>query len=443
MEGNSPRSAIYARLLRNRAYARVFSAGLASVAGSAIASVCFVWIVYAETSSPLDVGLLGASFLFASILFSLVGGALVDRYDRRRLMISSDFARALAMGLVFLDLEFRGFDLVGILAAYFVLGVFTPIFNPAEQAIVPRLVSADLVADANGLVRSSRSALQFAGASLGGVLIVTVGGNTGIGLNALTFLVSGLLLVGMVVPGSPKPARAVSAPRPGYFREIAEGFRWLWAATGFLELTASAMVFNFCQSLVATFLVVFSILVLHGSALVYALVLASEFAGTAIGSLLVGPAHAERYAGKAWVVAYGVLGGLAALVAVLFPTAPVAVGAFFALGVVSGFAGTAWLTAAQLLVPTEMQGRYFGIDNLGSIAIIPAAQIGGAFLIEATGIRSAYLAVGLLWFLAGLAFLAPGALRRLGVRPGGPSPTLRTAADGAGTRGSPEGTRDA
>ncbi len=432
----------YALLVRNPAYLRVFVAGLGSVAGSAIAGVCLVWIVYASTGSPFDVALLGTAALAGAIPFSVFGGAWVDRYDRRRLMIGSDFSRALALGLVAADLAFRGFDLLPILAAYFVLGAFTTVFNPAEQAIVPSLVGVSEIAAANGLVRSSRSALSFVGASVAGALIVTVGPTAGVAANAFTFLLSGILLVGLRVPARAGAARAVIRTGTSYFADIVEGFRWLVRARGFFQLTVSATFFNFCSAIVSTFLVVFAGLVLHGSALVFALLLAVEVVGTGLGALLVGPTRAVRRAGLAWVVPYGVVSGAVVLVLALVPSVPVAFGAFFALGLLGGYAGTAWLTAAQLLVPSEMQGRYFGIDNLGSVAILPVAQIGGAFLVEGAGIRTAYLATSVVWVVVGLVFLVPRALRDLGHRPPERTATLRSDADASGTPGSPEGTLD-
>ncbi|MGP8077932.1 MAG: MFS transporter [Thermoplasmata archaeon] len=426
----------YRQLLKNRAYARVFAAGLGSVIGSSISGVCLVWLVYTSTDSALDVALLGTSWIVGGILFSVFGGTWVDRYDRRRLMVLADLSRAAALAVVVLDLELRGFELVPILGAYFVIGSFTTIFNPAEQAIVPSLVEPHLVADANGLVRSSRATLQFVGAALAGVLIVTVGTVVGVGANAVTFLVSGLLLLGMRVPAR-DGAASPGAPR-AYFTEVAAGFRWLWRAKGFFQLTISAMAFNFCSAIVGSFIVVFAKGLLHGSAVVFSALLAAEVAGSAIGALLVGRTRAVRWAGRAWVVPYGVVSALVVLALVLVPVVPVAITALFALGLLGGFAGTAWLTAAQLLVPTDMQGRYFGIDSLGSIAILPAAQIGGALLIVAYGIRETYLLAGLVWLVAGAAFLLPRALWNLGYRP--PPVTLRSDAAAPGTSGSPEGT---
>jgi hypothetical protein len=412
-----PPTTSYRRLLRNAGYVRVFTAGLGSTAGSAIASICLVWIVWVATGSALDIGLLGTAGLAAAIAFSVFGGTLVDRYDRRRLMILSDVARGAALAVVVGVFLYSGFNFPVILGAEFVLGAFSVLFNPAEQSVVPTLVPPELVADANGLVRSSRSSVQFVGAAIGGVLIVTLGPLVGVGINVLTFVVSAALLTGLRVASPRRAATEAGGGVRAYFADVAGGFRWLYRARGFLQLTLSATFFNFCSTVVGTFLVIFAATVLHGSALVFAGLLAVEVAGTGLGSLLVSRVGAVRWAGRAWTVPYGAVSGAIAIGLALFPSLPVAFTALFAIGLFSGFAGTAWLTAAQLLVPTEIQGRYFGIDQLGSVAILPAAQIGGALLIGLWGAQPTYLATGILWLLAGLLFLAPRTLWRLGYPP--------------------------
>lgn len=417
----------------------MFTAGIGSIAGQAVSGVCLVWIVYADTGSALDVAFLGTAFLVAAMLFSTLGGTLVDRYDRRRLMIAADVARSLAMFAVVIVLGLGGFNLLVLVGAYAVVGAFTTLFNPAEQALVPSLVPLEDVADANGLVRSSRASVQFVGAAVAGVLIVTTGPVWGIAINAVTFAVSAALLTGMRIASPPIPLGPVPA-RPSYFTDLRAGFAWLWRAQAFFQITISATFFNFCSNLIATFLVVYSTVLLHGSALVFAALLAAEVAGSAVGALMVGRVGAVRYAGKAWVVPYGIVSGVVALGLSLYPNAGLAVAILFALGVMAGFAGTAWLTAAQLVVPTEMQGRYFGIDSLGSIAILPVAQIGGAFLIGAFGVGTTYFAAAVLWVIAGAVFLAPRAMWRLGVTPGR-VPASRSDDGATGTHESPGGSR--
>jgi Transmembrane secretion effector len=433
----------YRRLLREPGYVRVFTAGLGSVAGSAVQGVCTTWIVAVATGSTLDVALVATSALVAGILFSLIGGTLVDRYDRRWLMVSSDLIRAAAVALLVLDYELWGFSLVAFLGASFVLAACSTVFNPAEQAVVPSLVGPPLVADANGLIRSSRATLAFVGASVAGALIVTVGPVAGLATNVATYLFSAALLIGISV-ASPRRAAVTGAARTGYFADLADGFRWLRRARGLLELTVSAGVFNFCSTVVGTFLVFFATEVLHGSALVFAGLLAAEVAGTAIGSLLVSRVGAVHWAGKAWVLPYGIASGAVTVVLALVPIPAVSIAAIFSLGLLGGFAGTAWLSAAQLLVPTEMQGRYFGIDSLGSWAIIPAGQLGGAVVIAELGVAPTYLLAGAIWVAAGVGFLGARALWRLSYPPAEEdAASYRTDGVASGTPGSPGGSRSA
>jgi MFS transporter, DHA3 family, macrolide efflux protein len=419
----------YRALFRNAPFVKLFSAGVASSLGATAAQVCLVWLIYVNTHSAIDIAYLGVVGSLSGIAFSLVGGTLVDRYDRRRLMIVSDFSRAAMTGVLVLILVVHSFNLGAILVEEFVVSAFTVIFNPAEQSYIPAVVGGRDLPDANGLARSSRTTASFVGASFGGVLIVTLGSIPGVAVMGGTFLISGILITLISRDRGALPTLLTAGRRRSRFTgDLREGFAWLYRATGLFQLTISATFFNFFSTVFGTFIVFYSADLLHGSALVYAGLLAVTVAGNGVGALLVGRVGAVRYAGKAWVVGYGIVSaGLLILIA-RFPSVELALPLTFAIGLCSSFAGTSWLTAAQLLVPTEMQGRYFGIDGLGSWAIIPLGTILGGVLIADVGVGETYLIAGVGWFLAGLVFLIPQALWRLGY----PPPVVPTAPAGRG-----------
>ncbi|MCI4320045.1 MAG: MFS transporter [Thermoplasmata archaeon] len=405
------------RLARDPNFLKLLGATLASYTGGAVAQVCLLWLIFSATGSALDVGYFGAAALGAGILFSLVGGTLVDRYDRRRLMSGANLAAAGTVGLLVVVLWTRGFSLLAVLAATFVVSALRTIFAPAEQAIVPAVVGPGSIASANGVLHSVQSTMSLLGSSVGGVMILTVGPIVGIGVNAATFLVAGLLIASLVVPTARASERGSSGRRGAFVADLREGFAWLRRARGLLELTISAGFFNFFESLFFAFLVVYDALALHGSALVFGGLLVALTAGQGLGALTVGRTRAVRYAGRLWVLGAGCAGGAGLLTLAVFPVIPVAVPVVFLMGYAAGVAGTVWLTAAQLVVPTEMQGRYFGIDSLGSWAIIPLAQIGGGLLVVRYGILPTYLVGGILWTVAGAGFLLPRALARFGHPP--------------------------
>ncbi|MGC2289387.1 MAG: MFS transporter [Thermoplasmata archaeon] len=415
----------YRALFRNAPFVKLFSAGVASILGATAAQVCLVWLIFSATHSSIDIAYLGVVGSLSGIAFSLIGGTLVDRYDRRTLMIISDFSRAAMTIILVAILATRGFNLPAILVEEFVVSAFTVVFNPAEQSYIPAVVGGRDLPDANGLVRSSRNAASFVGASVGGALIVTLGSVPGVAVMGATFLTSGILIALISRDRGALSATAAVIRRKARFAgDLREGFAWLYRSTGLFQLTISATFFNFFSTVFGTFLVFYASDLLHGSALVYAGLLAVSVAGNGIGALLVGRVGAVRWAGKAWVVTYGVVSAGFLILLARFPSILLALPLAFAIGACSSFAGTAWLTAAQLLVPTEMQGRYFGIDGLGSWVIIPVGTILGGVLIAAVGVGETYLLAGVGWLLAGFVFLAPRALWRLGYPP--PTATVPT-----------------
>lgn len=418
----------YGVLLRIPNFQKLFVGGLAAISGSAVVGVCIVWIVFQTTGSAVDVGFVAAAELSGGVVFSLIGGTLVDRYDRRGLMLLADLARAGTLGGLALALLELPFNLAFIVVAAFVASCFNTIFNPAEQSIVPGIVGAGLVADANGLIRSTQSAISLVGASVAGVLIVTVGPVVGVGYDALTFLVSAAMVYSLRVPAEVrKPTRTGAAG--SFVSDVREGFRWLRQEVGLLQLTVSAGFFNFFSTIVGVFSVVYVTVELHGSAIVFGVFLAALAGGNGLGALAVGRTRAVRWAGRAWVIGYGIVAGLTAIGLALFPDPIVAVGLVLVNGFASGFAGTAWLSAAQMTVPAEMQGRYFGVDGLGSWAILPIAQVGGGILIASIGVGPTYLVAGLLWTLTGLAFFLLRPLRHWGYVPT-PAPAPSSPAPG-------------
>ncbi len=396
-------------VLRNRNFARLFFAGVTSISGFSIGQVALTWIVYSVTGSALNVALIGVSFIVASVIFSLLAGALVDRHERRLLMIISDIIRAASLAVLTVWFLIAGFNLIIILAVAFVLGSFTTLFQPAERALMPEIVGSAQIADANALVQTSTSIVQFSSNSVAGVVIAVLGIEAAFALNSATFVVSALL-IGSIVGFRGTKTRAGSptdGARPSIVGDILDGLRYIYSKRGLLELTISAGLGNFFFSMVFQFFVVYSSQVLKGGAEIYGLLLAMLALGWGPGSFLAARMKSVRFAGLSWIVG-GVASGFCVLALVLLPQLFVAMVAIFVMGLILGFTNTTWLTAVQLIVPSEMQGRYFGIDQLGSFAIIPVGQVLGGLTISTIGLTTDFIVAGVgLIASAGLFVLSP------------------------------------
>jgi MFS family permease len=404
-------------VLRNRNFARIFFAGVTSTAGFSIGQVALTWVVFANTGSPLDVAYIGISFVLASVVFSLVAGALVDRRERRRLMVLSDLVRAAALGTLVACLLVIGFNLAVILIVAFVLGSFTTLFQPAERALTPEVVGSEQLANANALVQTSNSIVQFASSSIGGVLIVVAGVVAAFALNTLTFITSAALIIGIVgFAGARRVPRDGTPSHPSMADDIREGFRYIVRNRALLELTLSAGLANFFFSMMNQFIVVYASNTLNAGAAVYGALLGMFALGWAPGSFMSARLQAVRYAGKTWIF-MGMVAGACIVGLVALPYVAAAFALIFTAGFSLGLTNTTWLTAVQLIVPTEMQGRYFGLDQLGSFAAIPIGQVIGGLLITASSVNTDFLLAGAGVVASSGVFILSPYLRNLGLKP--------------------------
>jgi MFS family permease len=152
---------------------------------------------------------------------------------------------------------------------------------------------------------------------------------------------------------------------------------------------------------------------MHGNATTYGLFLGLFSLGAAPGSLMVGRFGMVKRAGRIWTLS-GVVGGVLLLALILVPIPVIDFGVIFVFGVVIGIAVTTWLSIVQLIVPHEMQGRYFGIDQLGSVALLPVGQVLGGLAIASFGLPWTFEFAGGAFLLSGIIFLGFRSLRDLG-----------------------------
>ena len=168
---------------------RLALARLISITGGAAAFAALNFTIYERTGSA---AWLSASLLLtfgASGLFAPLGGVLGDRFDRRRVMITSDLAGAVAFAaMAFVE------DPTLLLVIGFVTAVVETPFWSASQAAIPNLVGPDDLAWANGLLQVGANAGIMLGPAVGGVLLAAMGPGMVFGLNALSFVLSALVV---------------------------------------------------------------------------------------------------------------------------------------------------------------------------------------------------------------------------------------------------------
>jgi MFS family permease len=394
--------------LSSRSFRSLLGSALASAVGASISSVAVNWLVYHYTGSTLDVAYVGLAGIVPGIALGLFAGVLADRLDRRRLMVASDLVRMTVMGALALALYLSGFSLLLVLAAVTLVYSFTAVFTPASQAILPRIVATERLEAANGVLSALTQTGYTVGAAAGGLVVVFAGAVAGLGLNAATYAVSGILLFQIAAEAgrvSNRPGRAARSVR----QDLGEGLHYMRTHRPILEITLGFLPANFLLTMVTSFLVVYASVVYGGNAVVYGYLVAGLSAGAAAGALAVPRLRARRFAGLLMGVSVTAQGGPVALL-IFGRTLALSVAAAVGFGVCIGLINTVYFATMQAVVPNEVLARVLSIDSVGAFVAIPAGLLVGGLLAASHGILFTYAVAGVGIVANGIVLLAlPGA----------------------------------
>ncbi|MEU6083306.1 MFS transporter [Streptomyces sp. NPDC047108] len=213
-----------ARLVDLPGYVRLWTAATVSSFGTHVTTLA-LQILAAVTlhATAFELGLLNAARWLPYLLFGLVAGVVVDRCRRKPVLVATDLGRAVLLAVIPL-LDFV--DLLGIAALalfVFAFGVLSLLFEAAHQSYLPRLVPRELLTPANARLEQAGSVAQTTGPLIGGALIKAVGAPVAMVADAVSYLVSGLLLASVTAP---EPER--HAVRRNLRAELREGLAWVY-----------------------------------------------------------------------------------------------------------------------------------------------------------------------------------------------------------------------
>lgn len=210
-------------LLANRPFVRFWSAGLFFLLAEWSLHVAMLVHVFDLTRSPFATGLIPVFASLPLVVFGPVAGVLVDRWDRRRVMVVSAVAIAgllVAALAVAVAVEVQPALLFAII---FLQAIAMAFFSPAENAILPRLVGDDDLRTANALNSLNDSLARIAGPAVGAVVLIRFGFEATLVYCVVLYLMSAALLVGVRVPAVARAAQAIPGDGPARPTDVAAG----------------------------------------------------------------------------------------------------------------------------------------------------------------------------------------------------------------------------
>jgi DHA3 family tetracycline resistance protein-like MFS transporter len=415
-------------LLASRDFRLLFAGRCVSLLGDGAFLVAMAWEAYTLSDTPTALSLLGIAMAVPLLALLLVGGIASDRYNRRRVMLTADALRALLLALIgtlALSGALRLWQMLAMVAIY---GAAQAFFDPASDAILPELLPAEQLGQANALDQLVRPlALRMAGPALGGLLVGTLGPGAAFLADAATFLISAVALGAMAPAGYGARSVAQAATQPplptpstavhdgladslaGVRAELREGWRyvrgqvWLWGT--FASAAIAYLLFMGPSEVLLPFMVKH---VLRGSGLQLGLVLGAGGLGSVGVALAMTrgrlPARSMTFIFGVWTFGTLFVAGYGLAIAIWQLML-----ASLAFNLLETAGTVVWATVKQQHVPGELLGRVSSLDWLISIGLLPVSLALTGPVSAALGVRTTLIAAGLLGAVATLCgLLLPG-----------------------------------
>ncbi len=430
----------YSTVVRNRRFLALWLGRMASFSGDAVFDLAIIWYVLVSTGSVLLVGLTLAATYVVDIALGPVAGAVVDRWNRRSVVLATYAGQAVVVGVAGLLYAMHDLSYVVALSTVLLVEVGYQLTLPAHNAMVPGAVRKAELLPANGLISGTSAANTIASTAVGGLLVGFLGFTIPFEYDAVSFVLAmGLIAVlprALDDPHGPDAGEAKgpapSSERLSFAGELREGLAVLRRDRALLELTLlGTLVSLFAMGLQGLY-APYALEVLQGGASLYGFLTVSFAVGSVVGGFLVG--HFGRRARAGRLIVLGLTGQSASIAALGLIRAPA-----LALGI-KGIGGVSqetnivpWTALQQARIPRKAYGRVSSLVNTIINAPSPVAVLLTAYVATRVSLGTTFLLYGLAMLATvGIAVVLSRELRSLGPveTMGPPAPLTRSESVG-------------
>lgn len=347
-----------------------------------MASVAFGWLIYDLTGSAYQLGLAGLVQFLPMVLLTFVVGAVADRFDRRRIVMISQWVQAGTIALLTLGAIQGWLGVNGLFAGLFLLGAARTFERPAMAALLPSLVTPAELPKAVALSSSAMQTATIVGPSLGG-LLHALGAAVPLGLSALLFALGALAMAPIRLRGAP-PVR-----EPVTLRAVFSGLGFVRSKPVLLGAISLDMVAVLLGGITAL-LPIYARDILQTGPWGLGLLRTAPAVGALAMAFFIGRMNLDRHVGMKMFAAVIVF-GLCTIVFAASETLWLSVGVLVVLGAADNVSVVIRQTLVQLATPDDMRGR---VSALNSLFIGASNQLGefesgmtaGLFGVVAAGI---------------------------------------------------------
>ena len=376
-----------------------------SLLGDQFYLVALLWLIPQATGSKLAVGTVLMTAAVPRAVFMLVGGAVIDRFSARRVLMTTAAVRAVLVAGVAALVWWRQIQMWELYALTFAFGVADAFSFPAMPALIPTLVQPEQLQPANALLQSSTLTSQLAGAFPAGWLIALWGVASALFFDAVSFLAVIVALLKL-----PDPPRAPAHTRSSMLHSIAEGLRAVRHDPPLFAMMSIFATINLCFS--GPIYVGLSSLASFrfGSAKTLGELLSCLSGGMLVGVLLGGRVRQPRKRGLQFIV-MSLLAGLE-LIGIGLVSRFGAIAALLALmGLGVGFVNVQFSTWIQRRVERALLGRVMSVLMFSAVGLVPVSYAAAGEIAQHWSVPALFIGAGALLAVASAVALTGRAAR--------------------------------
>ncbi|MFK8102381.1 MAG: MFS transporter [Saprospiraceae bacterium] len=404
------------RLKNNSNFWLLWSAQVISGIGDMLYSAGIMVNVYLFTGSALQTAMIMVANTLPAFIISPFAGAIVDRYNRKNVLIVMDLIRFFLVFLLLFFVQEDSFQLPGLYLVVAALSTASAFYRPAKMAIIPSIVHTDNLGQANSLLIGTNQAIMAIGFGVGGLLTLWLGFEVFVYINATTFLLSAAISYFIKMPFAQAPDESAQA---SLLKSVAQGYHDLRRHKIAYPLVVMEIIEFFPHGIwTAAILLAFVEKELNGTADDWGFVTAAYFGGMLFGAIVATFAHHQinQRAGKIIVinafitsvltVAFGLSGSVfwAIIICVIF-------------GFPNSIRDVAQDTLLQISVPQNLLGRVYAFRSMFTNIVFMIAGVFFAWLADFIDVRYIYCIGGFIYLLTAFYALSNKALRESKIDP--------------------------
>jgi len=419
MNKSTPASLSPFAVFRNRNFSLMWSGQLVSTIGTALTSLAASIYVFRLTDSALSVGLMLMATAAPSLLVGLFAGVFVDRYDRKKIMITADLIRALLVVLIPFLVPINIIWLYIIVMLTSAIGQF---FDPAHESVLPEVASDEELASANSLMAISSFGSTAVGFAAAGLIASAADISWAFYIDSATFLISALCIYLInIKPFTAEDETSVSI----VISNLRAGMRQLFNTPILRSLFTAQVPVLIAFGLSNTLLLPFALRALKATEFEYGLQEGLTSIGFVVGSLLMANVF-DRMREGVWIAVSYLAMAVAGIIYSSLHSIPLAI----LIVTISGFFNAPSSIARRIVVqrntPREMRGR---VNSVFFVArdVLFLVGMGAAGLADAIDVRLMYLVSALILLAGGILVLVLPGLRQEGAEWRQALTLLRTA----------------